>query len=107
MTNITPLKSNTITHVLNASLSIGSGLMGGLMDKARILLIPINPSTPDILIIIKIECSGSWVRVIGHVGQGQVGLTQLKGHDIDRWAHVNVKLLHYSHGLDPLSLKVH
>ena len=28
-----------------------------------------------------------WVKVIGQVGQ-----TRLKGHDIGRWAHVNVKL---------------
>ncbi len=35
-----------------------------------------------------------WVKVKGHVGQGQrsSGLTLPKGHDIGSWAHANVKL---------------
>ncbi len=34
-----------------------------------------------------ISSNVTWVKV-----KGQVGQTRLKGHDIGRWAHVNVKL---------------
>ncbi len=33
----------------------------------------------------------TWVKVNGHMGQSQP-----KAHDICRWAHINVKLLHYN-----------
>ncbi len=37
----------------------------------------------------------TWVKI-----EGQVGLTRPKGHDIGRWAHVNVKLLHFHKGIN-------
>ncbi len=37
-----------------------------------------------------LEVKGQWVKVKGHVGQGQIRVP-----DKGRWAHDNVKLLHF------------
>ncbi len=40
--------------------------------------------------------SGTKVTLVKVNVKGHLGLAQSKGHDISRWAHINVKLLHLS-----------
>ena len=45
----------------------------------------------------------TWVKVKGHTrkAKGHMVQGQHKGHDIGRWAHINVKLLHLEKRAQP------
>ncbi len=50
---------------------------------------------PCILQVMLVKCHGSGLKVTLVKVKGQVGYAQPKDNDIGRWAHINVKLLHF------------